>query len=94
MMLSKRLRMIRTFLRIEMLRVMKPPEGDALVKSMRHRKINEDLMTTAESSPSRRDDDDADTTSFPAPSRDTSTPRAPKRPSKLFAEEDEIESIS
>jgi hypothetical protein len=51
-------------------------------------------MTTTESSPSGRDDDDADTTAFPAPSWGTSTPQASKRPSRLFAKEDEIESIS
>jgi hypothetical protein len=69
------------------------PEDDAHVKSMRRRKINEDLMATAVSSPSGRDDDDADAATFPAPSQDTSTPQASKRPSRLFAEEDEIESI-
>jgi hypothetical protein len=59
---------------------------------MRRRKINEDLIATAESSPSGRDDD-ADTAVSPVPSRDTSTPQASKRPSRLFADEDDIESI-
>jgi hypothetical protein len=70
------------------------PEDDALVKSMRRRKINEDLMTTTESSPSGRDGNDADTVASPAPSRETSAPQVAKRPSRLFAEEDDLESIS
>jgi hypothetical protein len=52
----------------------KAPKGDAFTKSMRRRKINEDLITTTESSPSRQDDD-ANVTASPAPSRDTSTPQ-------------------
>ncbi|KAM0900633.1 hypothetical protein ACQ4PT_020475 [Festuca glaucescens] len=69
------------------------PKDDALVKSMRRKKINEDLMTTAESSPSGRDDDDADVVASPAPSRETSAPQVTKRPSGLFAEEDDLELI-
>jgi hypothetical protein len=61
---------------------------------MRRRRINEELIATVESSPSGRDDDDADTAVSPAPSRDTSTPQPSKRPSRLFADEDDIESIS
>jgi hypothetical protein len=41
------------------------PEDDARTKSMRRRKINEDLMATAESSPSGQDDA-ANTTVSPA----------------------------
>jgi hypothetical protein len=69
------------------------PEDNALVKSMRRRNINEDLMTTAESSPSGREDDDADVVASPAPSRETSAPQVTKIPSRLFAEEDDLESI-
>jgi hypothetical protein len=68
-------------------------EDDAFTKYMRHRKINEDLIATAESSPSGQDDD-ADATASPAPSRDASTPQPFKRASTLFADEDDIESIS
>ncbi|KAK1665914.1 hypothetical protein QYE76_054073 [Lolium multiflorum] len=42
---------------------------------MRRRKINKDLMTTAESSPRGRDDNDADAVASPAPSRETSAPQ-------------------
>jgi hypothetical protein len=35
----------------------KAPEDDARTRAMRRGKINEDLLTTAESSPSRQDDD-------------------------------------
>jgi hypothetical protein len=70
------------------------PVDDALVKSMRRRNINEDLMTTAESIPSGRDDDDADAVAFPAPSRETSAPQVTQRPSRLLVEEDDLESIS
>jgi uncharacterized protein (DUF1684 family) len=61
---------------------------------MCRRKINKDLIAMAESSPSRWGDDDADTAVSHVPSRDTSTPQASKRPSRLFADEDDIESIS
>jgi hypothetical protein len=67
-------------------------EGDALVKSMHRRKINEDLMMMAESSPSGRDDD-ADAAASPAPSRESSAPQITKGSSRLFAEEDELELI-
>jgi hypothetical protein len=69
------------------------PEDDAHVKSMRRRRINEELITTTDSSLSGRDDD-ADTAVSPAPSRDTSAPQPSKRPSRVFADEDDIESIS
>jgi hypothetical protein len=69
-------------------------EDDALIKSKHSKKINEDLMTTAESSPSGRDDDDADAIPSPAPSRETSAPQVTKAPSRLFAEEHDLESIS
>ncbi|KAK1646771.1 hypothetical protein QYE76_064576 [Lolium multiflorum] len=68
------------------------PEVDAFVKSMRRGKINEGLMATAESSPSGRDDD-ADTTAYPAPSQEMSTPQVTKGSPRLFAEEDDLESI-
>nr|XP_051197352.1 uncharacterized protein LOC127310747 [Lolium perenne] len=68
------------------------PEDDAHVKSMRRRRINEELITMADSSLSGRDDD-ADTAVSPAPSRDTSAPQPSKRPSRVFADEDDIESI-
>jgi hypothetical protein len=55
--------------------------------------INKDLMTTAESSPSGRDDDDADAIPSPAPSRETSAPQVTKGPSRIFAEEEDLESI-
>jgi hypothetical protein len=45
---------------------------------MRRRKINEDLLATAESSPSGQDDD-ADATAPHAPSRDTSDSSAFKK---------------
>jgi hypothetical protein len=48
-------------------------------------------MTTAESSPSGRDDDDVDAIPSPAPSRETSAPQVTKGPSRLFAEEDDLE---
>jgi hypothetical protein len=70
------------------------PEDDALVKFMHRRKINEDLMTTADSSPSGRHDNDADVVASLAPSRGTLAPQVTKRPSRLFAEEDDLESIS
>jgi hypothetical protein len=59
---------------------------------MRRRNINEDLMTTAESSPNGRDDD-ADATASPAPSREISAPQVTKGSSRLFAEEDDVELI-
>jgi hypothetical protein len=92
MMLRKRLKTISTFLRIATSKVMKPPEGDAFTRSMRCRKINEDLITTAESSPTGHDDD-ADASPSPAPSHHASTPQPVKRASTFFAGEDDIESI-
>jgi hypothetical protein len=68
------------------------PEDNALVKSMRRRKINEDLMATAESSPSGCDDD-ADAAASPALSREMSAPQVTKGSTRLFAEEDDLESI-
>jgi hypothetical protein len=55
------------------------PKDDVLVKSMCRRKINEELMTTSELSPSGRDDDYDDAVTSPAPSRETSTPQVTKR---------------
>jgi hypothetical protein len=69
------------------------PEDDALVKSMHRGNINEDLMTMVELSPSGREDDDADVVASPAPSRETSAPQVTKRPSRLFAEEYDLELI-
>jgi hypothetical protein len=61
------------------------PVDGALLTSKRHRKINEDLMTTMESSPSERNDDDADVNPFPVPSWELSAPPAAKRPTGFFA---------
>jgi hypothetical protein len=58
------------------------PEDDARTKAMRHRRINEDLMTTAESSPSRQDDDANET---------VSPPLAAKSSTGLFATEDDLD---
>jgi hypothetical protein len=69
-------------------------EDDALLASKRHRRVDEDLIATTESSPSGRDDDDANVSPSPAPSREASTPPAPKRLSEFFAEEDDLMSIS
>ncbi|KAK1619021.1 hypothetical protein QYE76_024538 [Lolium multiflorum] len=66
------------------------PEDDARTKSMRQRKINEDLMATAESSPSGQDDD-ANTIASPASFRRTSSPPAAKGSTGLFADEDDLE---
>ena len=66
------------------------PEEDARTRAMRRRMINEDLMTTAESSPSGQDDD-ADATASPASFRRTSPPPAAKSSTGLFADEDELE---
>ncbi|KAK1649116.1 hypothetical protein QYE76_066921 [Lolium multiflorum] len=66
------------------------PEDDAFVKSMRRRKINEDLMATAESSPSGRDDD-ANATTSPAPSQEMLAPQVAKGSTKFFADEDDLE---
>jgi hypothetical protein len=70
------------------------PEDDALIDSKRRRNINEDLITTMESSPSGWDDNDADAIPSPAPSRETSAPLVTKRPSGFFAEVDDLVSIS
>ncbi|KAK1604380.1 hypothetical protein QYE76_028053 [Lolium multiflorum] len=51
------------------------PEDDAVIDSKQRRKINEDLMTTVESSPSGRNDDDADAIPSPASFRETSAPQ-------------------
>ncbi|KAM0872464.1 hypothetical protein ACQ4PT_038708 [Festuca glaucescens] len=66
------------------------PEDDARTRSMRRRKINEDLMATAESSPSGQDDD-ANATASPASFRRTSPPPAAKSSTGLFADEDDLE---
>jgi hypothetical protein len=70
------------------------PVDDAILASKRRRKINEDLMTTTESSPSGRNDDDADVNPSPVPSREVSAPPAAKRPTGFFAEEDGLMLIS
>ncbi|KAK1652868.1 hypothetical protein QYE76_070673 [Lolium multiflorum] len=64
------------------------PEDYAIVKSMRRRRINEDLMMTAESSPSVRDDD-ADAAASPAPSQEMSAAQVTKGSTRLFAEEED-----
>jgi hypothetical protein len=66
------------------------PKDDARIKSMRRRKIKEDLLATAESSPSRREDD-ADATASPASSQRTSPPLVTKGSTGLFADEDDLE---
>jgi hypothetical protein len=63
------------------------PTDEARIRSMRRRKINEDLLATAESSPSGREDD-ADAT---ASSRRTSPPPITKGSTCLFADEDDLE---
>jgi hypothetical protein len=67
-------------------------DDDALLSRCR-RRINEDLMATVESSPSRHNDDDVDVSPSPAPSREASAPPAPRRSSRLFAEEDDLMSL-
>ncbi|KAM0854710.1 hypothetical protein ACQ4PT_050263 [Festuca glaucescens] len=66
------------------------PEDDARTKAMRRRKINEDLLATAESSPSGQDDD-ANTTASSASFRRTSLPPTAKSSTGLFADEDDLE---
>jgi hypothetical protein len=58
------------------------PDDDALTRSRRCERINEDLITTAESSPSGQDKD-ADETASP--------PRAAKSSTRLFAMEDDLD---
>ncbi|KAM0922899.1 hypothetical protein ACQ4PT_005848 [Festuca glaucescens] len=67
-------------------------DDDALF-SRRRRRINEDLMATAELSPSGRADDDANASPSPAPSHEASAPPAPRRSSGFFAEEDDLISL-
>jgi hypothetical protein len=66
------------------------PEDDALTKSMRRSKINEDLMATAESSPTGQDDD-ANATASPTPFRKASPPPVAKGSTGLFVDEDHLE---
>jgi hypothetical protein len=66
------------------------PEDDALIKSMRCRKINEDLMATPESSPSGQEDD-VNATASPALFRTTSPLPAAKGSTGLFVDEDDLE---
>lgn len=58
------------------------PEDDAFTRSRRRKRINEDLITTAESSPSGQDND-ADETASPPP--------AVKSPTGFFAVEDDLD---
>ncbi|KAK1667392.1 hypothetical protein QYE76_055551 [Lolium multiflorum] len=58
------------------------PEDDVLTRSRRCKRINEDLITTAESSPSGQDDD-ADETASPPPAAKSST--------GFFAIEDDLD---
>ena len=58
------------------------PEEDARTRDMRRRRINEDLMTTAESSPIGQDND-ADETASPPPAAKSST--------GFFAVEDDLD---
>ncbi|KAK1607665.1 hypothetical protein QYE76_031338 [Lolium multiflorum] len=59
-----------------------PAKDDALIKNRRRRRISDELITTAESSPSGRDDD-ADEAASPSP--------APKSSASLFAAEDDLD---
>jgi hypothetical protein len=68
-------------------------DDDALL-SRRRMRINEYLMATVESSPSGHNDDDANVSPFPAPSREASAPLAPSRSSRLFAEEYDLMFLS
>jgi hypothetical protein len=58
------------------------PEDDALIRSKRGKRINEDLITTDESSPSGQDND-ADETASPPPAAKVST--------GFFAAEDDLD---
>ena len=69
-------------------------EDNALLASRHRRRVNEDLIEIAESSPSGRNDDDANVSPPHAPSREASAPPAPKRSSGFFADEDDLMSIS
>jgi hypothetical protein len=69
-------------------------EDVAFLASKRHRRVVDDLIETAESSPSGRSDDDANVSPPDAPSREASAPPAPKKSSSFFADEDDFMSIS
>ncbi|KAK1662604.1 hypothetical protein QYE76_050763 [Lolium multiflorum] len=56
-------------------------------------RINEDLMTTAESSPSGHNGDDANVSPYPALCPEALAPPAPRRSSGFFAEEDDLISL-
>jgi hypothetical protein len=68
-------------------------EDDTLLASKRHRRVDEDLIEKPESSPSGRNDDDANVSPPREPSREASAPPAPKRSSGFFADEDDLLSI-
>jgi hypothetical protein len=69
-------------------------EDVALLTSNRRRRFDEDLIETAESSPSGRNDDNANVSPPYAPSREASAPPAPKKSSGFFTDEDDLVSIS
>jgi hypothetical protein len=69
-------------------------EDVALLASKHRRRVDDDLIEIAESSPSGRNDNDANVSPPDAPSREASTPPAPKRSSGFFADEDDLMSNS
>jgi hypothetical protein len=68
-------------------------EDVAFLASKRHRRVDDDLIETVESSPSERNDDDANVSPPDAPSREASAPPAPRRWSGFFTEEDDLISL-
>lgn len=67
-------------------------DDDTLLTARRRRRVDDDLIETAESSPSGRNDDDADVTHPNASVPEASA--APRKPSGFFADEDDLMSIS
>ena len=65
-----------------------------LLIARRRRTIVDDLIDTAESSPSGHDDDDADHNLPDATAPEASAVSAPKRSSGFFADEDDLMSDS
>jgi hypothetical protein len=83
MTILKKLKMLNTPSRIATSKETKPPKTmHVLTRGRRCRRINEDLMTTAESSPSGQDDD-ANKTASPPPVTKSST--------GFFAVEDDLD---
>ncbi|KAM0844733.1 hypothetical protein ACQ4PT_056857 [Festuca glaucescens] len=67
-------------------------DDDMLLTARRRRRVDDDLIETAESIPSRHNDDDADVIPPNAPVPEASA--APRKPSGFFADEDDLMSIS